>query len=180
MTDEVKSVAMTLNADGYELAIQRASNGSVWLTFALPDGLAEKISREVAPMYRIDSQEAVNLQGDQELTEEGLGVVLYIWNPKWFTCILWHGSDAEGITEKNSLWKLFGGVKIVVRYYLSGGDYKETEFSLNGAKTVIQDAIGYDETKIILRTPHLAKTTINPSPEACSALPCWLRRLLLS
>ena len=53
---------------------------------------------------------------------------------------IWHGKENEGIAD--NLVQLMEGERVVFRYYLSTGGYKDTSFTLKGASSVIAEAIG--------------------------------------
>ena len=59
-----------------------------------------------------------------ELAAHGLGIQAYEWKPKWVNFLIWHGKEDEGIA--NDFVQLMEGQKVVFRYYLSIGGYKDT------------------------------------------------------
>lgn len=91
-------------------------------------------------MYRVDKNEGHDLETERRVTERGLRVPLYAWEPKWVNFRVWHGRETEG--RSRDLKELMTGSSVVFRYFLSTGGYKETTFSLAGAGPAIADALG--------------------------------------
>ena len=141
MTDEVKKTAVVVNDLGHTFSIYRVSeDGAVWGNFALSDGTFDQVDWGKPPIYRVDQNAPTNLARMKETQEMGLGIHAYAWEPKWVNFLIWHGKEKEGIS--NDLVQLMEGQKVVFRYYLSTGGYKDTAFSLNGAASTISAAIG--------------------------------------
>lgn len=145
MTDEVKKAARVVNTEGHSLMISRHPDGSVWALFSLGGRMYGALSPETSPIYRIDKNEPENLAIAKATTEDkNLRLVLYAWDPKWVTFLIWHGKESEGLGEENALYKLMHGRKIVFRYYLFPTGSHETSFMLDGAEQAITTAIGLD------------------------------------
>lgn len=141
MTDETKKKAIVENERGHSFYIYRLSEGGpVWGNFSLSKKMFEQVDWKKPPIYRIDKNEPVNLAKMKETQEMGLGIQAYEWEPKWVNFLIWHGKTDEGIA--NNLVQLMEGNKVVFRYYLSTGGYKDTSFSLEGADSAISEAIG--------------------------------------
>ena len=141
MTDEVKKTAIVRNELVHTFSIYRLSEGGpVWGNFALSEGMCDQVDWEKPPIYRVDKNEPTNLARIKRLQEMGLGIQTYEWKPKWVNFLIWHGKEDEGIA--NDLVQLMEGQKVVFRYYLSIGGYKDTSFTLKGAASTISEAIG--------------------------------------
>jgi hypothetical protein len=141
MTDEVKKTAIVKNELGHTFSVYRISpGGEVWGNFALSDGRFDQVDWEKPPIYRVDKEEPTNLERMKKMQEMGLGIHAYEWEPKWVNFLIWHGKADEGVA--NDLVQLMEGQKVVFRYYLSTGGYKDTTFTLKGAASAISHAIG--------------------------------------
>lgn len=151
MTDRTRKEAIATNPQGNSFAIYRLPDGQVLGLFALnqasPDILSER-----PPMYRVDKNDPKELRDVMKykmMVEEMLhekSPVVYDQKPKWLNFTIWHGNDSEGIC--GSLAQLLSGRKVVFRYWLFTGGYKDTTFDLTGAKSAILEAIGSEHTKI--------------------------------
>ena len=146
ITDKVEKSAIVKNELGHSFSIYSIEpGGAVWGNFALSEEVIDQIDSKKPPIYRIDKNEPADLSSAkkrQELQKE-IGIIMsqtYSWNPKWVNFAIWHGNEDEGIAEK--LVEVMEGEKILFRYYLSTGGYKETTFDLKGADKAISEAIG--------------------------------------
>ena len=140
MTDKIKRSATTVNADGHTLSVYRGPADATWVLFSLGKTSFDTLAPRRAPMFRVDGNEPHDLDSDRQLTERGLGLKLYAWEPRWINFSIWHGKEAEGRSVK--LRELMTGQKVIFRYTLSTGGYKETTFSLAGASPTIAEALG--------------------------------------
>jgi len=140
MTDKVKRSASTVNSQGHELSIYRGPNDAAWVLFSLGKSSFDTLSPKQGPMYRIDKLQPHDLDSVRRMSERGLGLDLYRWEPRWINFSIWHGKEAEG--RSLILKELMSGQSVVFRYYLGTGGYKETSFSLEGAAPVIAEALG--------------------------------------
>lgn len=138
MTDEVLRFAQTRNAEGFELRIFRVESGKVHGLFRVPNASADILSSERWPMYRVDQHEAVDLERSRSIAGL-LDEPPVIHEPKWIQFLIWHGSDSY--PDSGTLSRLMHGERLVVRYHLFTGGYKETVFSLAGAHDVIVRAL---------------------------------------
>ncbi len=139
MTDEEKKTAIVKNELGHTFSIYRVSKGGpVWGNFALSEKMFDQVDWKKPPMYRIDKNKPNDLASMKMLHD--LGVQAYSWEPKWINFLMWHGKEDEGLSE--NLVNLMEGEKVVFRYHLSTGGYKDTTFSLEGAASAIAEAIG--------------------------------------
>ena len=143
MTDETIRTATVTNQMGHRFSIYRISTGGpAWGNFRLSDQVFDQVDWAQPPIYRIDSNDPVNLSRMKTMQEMGLGIQAYAWEPKWVNFLLWHGKQEEGLAK--DLVHLMEGETLVFRYYLSTGGFKDTSFSLKGSGPAIAEAIGID------------------------------------
>ena len=141
MTDEVMKSAYVVNEQGHSFTIYRiVKDGSVWGNFALSEKIFDQVDFRKPPIYRVDKNEPIDLSSKKEMQDLGLGIQAYEWTPKWVNFKMWHGKYDEGISY--SLKSIMIGKNIVFRYFLGTGGYKETSFSLEGAKESITSTLG--------------------------------------
>lgn len=144
MTDEVRKSAYVTNEAGHTFSIYRISEkGSVWGNFSLSSSVFDQISPQKPPMYRVDQNEPNELSRLKELQDMKYGIQAYEWEPKWVNFRIWHGKEDEGMAP--DLVQLMEGQKVVFRYHLGTGGYKDTSFTLKGASSAIAKAIGINE-----------------------------------
>ena len=145
MTDEVNTSASVVNQRGHSLAIYRKSNGSVWMNFRLATNTFEQLAAEQTLEFRVDKfkSHTIPMSAALEMQFSRLGLHLYSWEPKWVNFLIWNGKEQEGRGEM--LNQLMQGSKVVFRYYLFTGGYKETTFPLNGADSAITAALNLGE-----------------------------------
>ena len=139
MTDELVREARTRNLAGFELRVFRMASGKVYALFRLPDASTDVLSATRYPMYRIDQHKPQDLENDRVLARV-LNERPIFEEPKWVQFLVWHGSDPY--PTSGTLFDLMHGQRIVFRYYLFTGGYKETEFSLDGAHDAVVRALG--------------------------------------
>ena len=150
MTDKTNRTAIVNNDKGYEFSVYRPSGQTaVWGLFSLSDVMPGQIDWNNPPMYRVDKNDPVELETMkhlQELTARlGLPIQAYEWEPGWVNFRMWdgeHAGDRDPTKSVNLITELMEGNKVIFRYYLSTGGYKETTFTLNGAATAIAKALG--------------------------------------
>ena len=141
MTDEVKKTARVENEFGHTFSIYRLTkDGPVWGNFSLSKEMFDQVDWEKPPIYRVDKNKPINLSDMKQLHKMGVGVSAYEWTPKWVNFLIWHGKQAEGIATE--LVQLMEGEKVVFRYFMFTGGYKDTSFSMKGAASAISEAIG--------------------------------------
>jgi hypothetical protein len=133
MTDEIISSAICVNPEGFTLQVYRVKSGAVWATFRLPDTNSDVFSKKM-PIMRVDKLAPDDLGDAATIMPE-----LIQQEPKWVSWRIFHG---EGAPDRGSLRDLMDGTKVVFRYYLFTGGFKETSFLLANAKTMIASALG--------------------------------------
>lgn len=132
MTDEVISSALCASQSGFSLRLYRVSDGTIWATFRLPDASLDVLASR-APIFRIDKLEPVDIDGIRKTIAE-----MVEQEPKWVSWQVFHGGGAP---NRGTLRDIMEGTTIVFRYFLFTGGYKETSFSLVGAKSAIASAL---------------------------------------
>lgn len=137
LTDEVRTIATTENAEGFTLSLYRL-DGQVWALFALPRGSLDVLAGDHLPTYRVDKYEPVALEGFRTV-QPYMDRPLYDWQPGWVNFILWHGDEAEGLG--GAILQFMTGEEVLFRYWLGTGGYKDTRFSLRGARAIISEAL---------------------------------------
>jgi len=146
MTDEETRIVGITNAEGHTFGLiqsfERKSlviNGIFSLSKESPDQLTQK----KASIYRIDKYKAFNvnkLKKLQKILPKAMEVTFYRWTP---TSELFrvYSSDSkkleEKLDDKNTLVQMLTGEKILFRYFLKSGGFKDTEFTLDGANKAI-------------------------------------------
>lgn len=136
MTDKIISTAVCTNSGGYSLKVYRVDGGAVMLTFRLPDNSFDVLDARL-PIFRIDKNEPEDSEELSKLVPEN-----FQREPKWASWVIFHG---EGAPNRGTLRDLMDGTRMVLRYFLFTGGFKETSFSLVGAKRTIASAIGVPE-----------------------------------
>ncbi len=142
MTDRLVKRAVTMNKDGHLFAIFRAQTGGaergdVYGYFSLSKKSAEVLG-STPPIYRIDKLKAHNLEEEKRISRD-LGVG-YFSNSTSVSFVLFARKGEP--TEGTDLRDIMEGKTILFRYYLLGGESRETSFDLSGARPVIASAIG--------------------------------------
>tara|TARA_Y100000031_G_scaffold144424_1_gene175857 strand:+ start:151 stop:702 length:552 start_codon:yes stop_codon:yes gene_type:complete len=144
MTDKKTTSAVLSNDEGYELKLYTLASGEFFCTFALPTNSLDVLSHSQAPMYRVDKNIQQDLNDLAKMHDKLIehGAYLYSQEPKWCNFIL------SAVEKKNrdtiSGWVLeefAKGEKIVFRYWLFTGGYKETSFSISGADKAILEVL---------------------------------------
>ena len=125
-------MATTRNEAGYTLEIYRDTADAVRARLTLPGPLLS-FADGVCPTYQIDRGAAVNRSVHDALCLAG---------PDWSEFVL--GYVADGHVASSSLLAIMNGITIVFRFKLENGDYRRTEFSLQGSKRALSSALGED------------------------------------
>ncbi|MCG8016994.1 MAG: hypothetical protein JAY97_12325 [Candidatus Thiodiazotropha sp. 'RUGA'] len=149
------SIAIIENGQGDSFSLYRISNrGEVWARFKLHGDFTDTADWNTPPMLRIDNNKPISLSRQKDLQVMGVGVDAYKGQQGQIEFLIWHGKESEGLSE--FLAQIMGGNKLIVRYYLSSGSYKESTFPLTDAETTISSALKISR-KASLSTPQ--KTT---------------------
>ncbi|MFI9651127.1 hypothetical protein ABGV17_11170 [Guyparkeria sp. GHLCS8-2] len=149
MTDEVKKKATVTNDLGNSFTIYRiAPGGEVWGNFALSERMVDQVDWRDPPIFRVDKHEPHDLEDEKKLDallkKLGDSGDVYKWEPKWVNFSMWHGDPDEGIAPV--LVEIMEGSKLIVRYHLGTGGYKDTTFTLKGSADAIAEAVGISPT----------------------------------
>lgn len=146
MTDAKLISAGVTNKSGHSLAVFRQRDQSIWMIFRIDDKSTDVLGRQL-PIFRVDKEEPfdaeINRRMDRLSRELKKPQNSYSSEPKWVGFKIFHG---EGVPDRGPLAILLRGKNIIVRYYLFTGGFKETEFTLNGAKDSITKAVGLPQS----------------------------------
>lgn len=143
MTDAKIKTAEIVNSAGHSLSVYRHADHSVWITFRINEKNPDVLGRQL-PMFRVDKEKPSDGETNRELDKltRRLGTTkpthTYTAEPKWVSLKIFHG---QGKPDGSLLAQIMNGEKILVRYYLFTGGFKETEFQLAGAQAAIESAI---------------------------------------
>ena len=100
--------------------------------FSLPGQLLS-FADGVCPTYQIDRGAPVN---------RSINDALCLASSNWAEFILGHVDDNH--VASSSLLAIMNGISIVFRFKLEDGDYRRTEFSLQGSKRAMSSVFGED------------------------------------
>ena len=144
MTDEMKKFVVIRNDDGHAFFLYLGSEKRIWAIFSMSDKSLNQIDSERLMMVRIDKNEPIDIQwrretilmvkslpGVESLKEIVFLAFDYEWNPKWVSFVI----------KREDVKRIIQGKKILVRYYLPAGGYKETSFMIEGGEDVIRQVI---------------------------------------
>lgn len=156
MTDETRRTAVVVNENGHSLSVYRQPSGTVWANFSLASKSVDQLTLQKPPVFRIDKNEPNDVVDQKRLQAiSASGIQAFAWEPKWINFLVWHGEEAHG--RSKTLNELMQGTSAVFRYYLFTGGYKETTFSLQGARPAIAEALGI---------PQVADSAVTVNAEA--------------
>ena len=123
-------VAYSRNDAGYTLEIYRDSDNAVRSRFTLPDGLLA-FAGGTCPTYQIDRGTPIN---------RSINAAPCLTNGSWSELVLGYVSDNH--IASSSLLAVMNGINIVFRFKLDNGDYRSTQFSLQGSKHAMIEVFG--------------------------------------
>jgi hypothetical protein len=118
--------AIGRNERGFSLLLLREAAGGVRAVFRLPAGDRDFLAEAQAPRISLDGGSPRQVP----LVAAGL---------TWAAFPVWNGTG-EALT--GTLRELMQGETLEVTYYLNGGGYKQTSFSLHGAREIIAETFG--------------------------------------
>jgi len=153
--------ARVRNADGFELAIFKTSEGIVWLDFSLSDQGFDELSQNELPIFQVDNQKLVQMirgftativpadEGIEAIVVNDSGAISTARDfsvnhiiaerlPERVICPIWQGESRPSL---GTIEQLLNGQKITFKYTLIDGAKGQTSFMLNGAKEAITNAI---------------------------------------
>ena len=150
MTDEMKKFVVVRNDDGHAFILYLGSEKlSIWANFSLSDKSLNQIDSERLIMVRIDKNKPLDVYETKKIGKTFLKALLmienyykedygskdfsknYEWNPKWVNFVI----------EREDVERIIQGKKLLVRYYLPVGGYKETSFMIEGGEDAIRQVI---------------------------------------
>lgn len=153
--------AMTRNKDGFELAVFKTEEGTVWMDFSLSDNSFDELSQTQLPTFQIDDQKPVKMMRGFTATivPEDEGIEAIIVNdsesistdkdfsvnhiiaerlPERVICPIWQG---ESRPHLGTLDALINGEQIRFDFVLLDGSKGQTSFTLKGAKAALQKVV---------------------------------------
>jgi len=153
MTDKEEKHAMIVNNEGHSFSIYRVGEGGkVWAQFRLASTSLDQLSVDQLPMYRVDKNEAQDLMELIRVTKLmkrlGTPMTFYTQKPKWINFQIWTGSESVCGPSGKKMAEVLDGSKLVIRYWLFTGGFKETEFDISSGRSVILDAIDSKGVKV--------------------------------
>ncbi len=132
ITDAEVRRARVENAEGHTLTVFRQPSGDVEAIFRLSGRTPDQLSSRQLPIARVDKHQPIDITA---LRGKGLAA----WEPKWVHFVI---GRRESPDKASILRTMMDGQRIVVRYFLFTGGYRDTVFSLQGAREAIASAIG--------------------------------------
>lgn len=136
MTDRVSKAAITTNSEGHQLRIARLDEG-IWANFRLSENSVGVLG-ERSPMIRVDKLEPEDLDVFRRNVIGGPFEHLVQAESRSISWLLERGTSSDFGT----LREMMDGQTVVFRFFPFASDFKETEFSLRGAKSAISEATG--------------------------------------
>lgn len=153
--------AMVRNEDGFELAIFKTAEGTVWMDFSLSDNGFDELSQNQLPTFQIDDQKPVQMIRGFVATivpaDEGINAIVVSDSetistakdfsvnhivaerlPERVICPIWQG---ESRPHLGTIEALTSGQKITFDYVLLDGKKEQTVFTLKGAKQALDGTI---------------------------------------
>lgn len=125
-------VAYSRNNDGYSLEIYRDSSNTIYGRFILPGHLLI-LADDNCPTYQIDRGAPTNRSVDDSPC---------LTRGNWAEFTLGYVNNNH--IDSPSLLAIMNGIDIVFRFKLENGDYRRTEFSLQGSKFAVTSMLGED------------------------------------
>ncbi len=126
-TNEETYLAHSENEDKYSLELYRDKNGATRLRFSMNFN-TDRLDDQHCPTYQID---------DHELRNYSLNDAPCIMHNKWAEFLV--GDPAN--PDASQISNLIIGNRIIFRFILDNGSYKETQFSLTGSGKIIKEAL---------------------------------------
>lgn len=147
--------ASASNDDGFEISVEsQPGRGGARCVLTLPDGLAE-LGDEELPVLEVDAlpqQQILRWEGPGEWEDGGdfleamrrhLGIVPLVGlNQRSVTFLCWDPLPRQSTPTRGLLRQLLDGRELIVRVPLDDGEFRETTFSLAGARDAISEALG--------------------------------------
>jgi hypothetical protein len=138
ITDEVKRGASVTNKDGFTFSVYTVGPQDIWANFAIPSSDAAQLDAEMLIVYRVDDYLA-KTQDTNRFAERELHLHTIDVHPKW---INWFAGARRSAGLQQTMHQLQGGRRLTVRFYLLTGGWRDTEFTLAGAREAVADVTG--------------------------------------
>jgi len=123
-------VAYTENGEGYSMEIYRDAADAVRSRFALPGGMLAFASG-TCPTYQIDRGMPAN---------HSINDAPCLTADQWAEFVLGYVNGKH--IASSPLLAIMNGITIVYRFRLENGDYRSTQFSLQGSKRAMTEVFG--------------------------------------
>lgn len=123
-------VAYTENDAGYSMEIYRDASDAVRSRFSLPGGMLAFASG-TCPTYQIDRGMPAN---------RSINDAPCLTANRWAEFVLGYISGSHIASSR--LLAIMNGITIVFRFKLENGDYRSTQFSLQGSKRAMTEVFG--------------------------------------
>lgn len=120
-------VAVIENDSGHNLRLFNDDAQNVRGVFTIRDGF-ETIDPGVCPTYRVDERESKRVTFEENRCRIQIKLAEFTLGK-------------AGEVDNRELRRIMNGSSIVFRYRLSGGNYRETKFTLRGSKYAVTTAI---------------------------------------
>ncbi|MGH7568542.1 MAG: hypothetical protein ACREL9_06170 [Gemmatimonadales bacterium] len=141
ITDDSIRLVSTTTEGGYEFAVYRIAHGRVWARFSVPDFNLDVIAHDRLLIYRVDGGEPFDV-GAQLAIQRYLSTPTIQAEPKWVNFVIWHG---EGGSIGKGLSHMATGKKLLVRYFVFTGGYRDIAFSLDGFAEALRWVLERDQ-----------------------------------
>lgn len=148
ITDEINRTAIVKNSNGDEFAIYMVED-KVWALFKISNNSMDILSTTNLPVIRIDKQKPIDLKQIKSFEDlyknDTYKRKFVIESPKFINFSFWGGS-IDRIC--GNLADLIHGEKLIVRYWLFTGGYKEVIFDITGGSDAILKAVGGNNANV--------------------------------
>lgn len=138
MNDEKIRSALCLFSTGHSLSIFRRADGPAYAMLSLPSGTGEVFGTRRL-QYRIDSNKAEDLESQRSIEKYAPQLKVKA-EPTTTAWVIWHGG-ANAQANTGTLRDLMDGNTLLIRYYKFPEGSADLEFSLEGAKPIIAQAL---------------------------------------
>jgi hypothetical protein len=108
--------------------------GPVWMNFYLPDNSVDIINPSKPLMFRVDKNQPNMIDVKNKFSQFGL--TTREWKQKWVSFLVWHG-DENSVFSQN-LSELINGKRVVFRYNLLSGRFKEVGFKISNTESALK------------------------------------------
>ncbi len=141
VTDEVGHGAVVTNEDGFTFSVYTLG-ADIWGSFTIPPSDAAQLDGEKLIVYRVDDYPPTT-QEFNRFREQETHKHLIDAQPKW---VNWYIGPRGSLFVQKMLRQLQGGQRLIVRFYLFTGGWRDTEFALVGAREALAVVAGVPAT----------------------------------